>query len=482
MSEPDQNPADAAARQPYPAAPHYDQTSPQPSEQCAQAAHPPYPQAHPQPYPQPWPPVRYDPYAGAGQWVQYPDPYARFHPPQPGRQAEPPTGPSRGRRTLVGAAAVVAAAALVASGFGIGRAVDRTDGNGSVAGGQDPTQQDPTQQQPTFQLPDLFPGGGSGGGTGSGRSSNPTATATQQKGIVTIVSTLGYQNAQSAGTGMILSSDGEVLTNNHVISGATSIRVTDETTDKSYRATVVGTSPANDVAVLKLSNASGLTTARVGDASDVSDLRVGDAVTGVGNGGGTGTLTAASGKVTALERTITATDEDGSNSERLTGLIQTDAPIVAGDSGGPLYDSDGDVVGIDTAAATGNGTNTGRASVAYAIPIDDALTLADQIERGVETSSVHIGLPAFIGVGVADATTGNGAGITSVLENGPAAKAGITAGSVITAVGGKSVNDAASLKTRLAAYEPGQKVTLTWNDTQGRQRTATVTLATGPAD
>ncbi|MBE7163487.1 MAG: PDZ domain-containing protein, partial [Williamsia herbipolensis] len=256
------------------------------------------------------------------------------------------------------------------------------------------------------------------------------------------------------------------------------ITVTDETTGKSYRADVVGTDASDDVAVLKLRNASDLTTAEVGDASDVSDLGVGDTVTGVGNGGGTGTLTQASGKVTALEKSITATDESGQNAERLTGLIQTNAPIVAGDSGGPLYDADGDIVGIDTAASAQNGSNT--ASVAYAIPIDDAMKVVDQIESGVETSSVQIGLPAFIGVGISQTTTG-GAGVTSVLDGGPADKAGITAGSVITAVGGKSVTSGDSLKTRLGAYDPGERVTITWTDTSGATQSATVTLAEGPA-
>ncbi|SHH53108.1 serine protease, S1-C subfamily, contains C-terminal PDZ domain [Jatrophihabitans endophyticus] len=480
----------------------------------------------PSPYPSPYPsaqpqqqPGHGSPYLGSysseypGPYTNpYADPYATEYRPQPGYGAVgtyPPAGSPapagrspRRRRALVGVGGAALAAALVLSGVGIGRAT--TDGSGTVA------------QQPAFgngssssgsgstgsgsgsgnsgnsgntgQLPGqgVLPGGGQGnsgnGNSGNGNSSQGSGTAasaTQQKGIVTITSVLKYENAESAGTGMILSSDGEILTNNHVISGATSITVTDETTGRSYKADVVGTDKSDDVAVIKLRNASGLTTAQVGDASDVSALKVGAAVTGVGNAGGTGSLTAASGKVTALEQSITASDESGSDSEKLTGLIKTDAGIVSGDSGGPLYDSSGDVVGINTAASSGNGS--GATSEGYAIPIDDALTIARQIESGVETSSVRIGLPAFIGVGVTDSASG-GAGITSVVEGGPAADAGITSGSVITEVGGKSVTNGTSLKKRLAAYDPGQRVAITWTDTSGSSHTKTVTLTSGPAD
>ena len=166
------------------------------------------------------------------------------------------------------------------------------------------------------------PFGGSGsnpfGGSSSG-GSGTTATAAQQVGIVDVNTVLKYQGAQAAGTGMILSSDGEVLTNNHVVDGATSISVTVVSTGKTYTATVVGTDPTDDVAVIQLQHASGLQTAKLGDSSKVS---VGDAVTGVGNAGGTGKLTQASGTVEGLNQSLTATDDNGQNAEQLTGMIE----------------------------------------------------------------------------------------------------------------------------------------------------------------
>ena len=435
--------------------------------------------------------------------VQYPsgepqDPHAAgygYYPPYPYQTAgygygfPPPVVPSRSRRAkraLVGVGAAALAAGLVASGVVIGHetgssgsiASSATSGGSSSTGGSSGS-----SSGSTGTLPGL--GDGSSSGTSGGTTSTGvTATSKQQAGIVTIVSVLKYQNAESAGTGMILTSDGEILTNNHVIDGATSVTVTVESTGKSYKATVVGTDSTDDIAVLQLKNASGLTTAKVGDSSDVADVSTGDTVTGVGNAGGTGTLTAASGKVTAVGKTITATDESGANSETLKNLIETDAAIISGDSGGPLYDSNGTIIGIDTAASSSSSTSVNGASVAsqaYAIPITNALTIAKQIESGVETSSVHIGLPAFLGVGLSDTTT-SGATVGSVVSGGPAAKAGISAGDTITAVGGTSITSASALSSAMAKHSPGDRVTVSWADTAGQSHTATVTLTTGPAD
>jgi S1-C subfamily serine protease len=367
---------------------------------------------------------------------------------------------------VTGGLTVLAAAGLVG---GLIAAQGSTTISGTGAIGEiAPT--DPGGQNPV-NPGELIPG--SNGGT-SNTSSASIATAAQKEGIVTVVSVLQYQNAESAGTGLVLSSGGEVLTNNHVINGATSVTVTIASTGKSYRADVVGTDPSDDVAVLQLRNASGLTTANVADTSDVS---VGDAVTGVGNAGGTGTLRASSGKVTALDQSITATDNDGQDPEKLTGLIQTNAQIISGDSGGPLYNASGEVVGIDTAASL----NRTATESAYAIPINKAVGIADQIEAGTETSKIHIGLPAFLGVGL-DAQTTDRALISSALDGGPAAGAGITAGSVVTAVDGTHIGTAASLKPALQKHQPGDKVSITWTDASGSSHTATVTLVAGPAD
>lgn len=313
-------------------------------------------------------------------------------------------------------------------------------------------------------------GNGSSSGSSGSSGSTTSATGAQEVGIVVIDTALQYQNAEAAGTGMVLSPNGEILTNNHVVDGATSIKVTVVTTGKTYTAKVVGTDPTDDVAVLQLSNASGLQTAKLASSA----AKVGESVTGVGNAGGTGSLTAATGTVTALDQTITASDDNGGNAEQLSGLIETNAPIQSGDSGGPLYGSSGTILGMDTAASSGGQT------VGYAIPIATAEKIAAQIESGVDNSTIHQGYPAFLGVSVQNGS--DGAAIAGVLSGGPAADAGITAGDVVTAVGGTAVTSADGLSTALKSYSPGDRVTVTWVDTSGATHSATVTLAAGPAD
>ncbi len=395
------------------------------------------------------------------------DPYYGYQPPAPLPAPEPAPAPRRSRAGVIAAGLATLAAGAVVAGVAVAQ-VDST----TVTGSGSTTELLPTAPGNTNgQLPDM--NGGSSASNGSGRSTSVAlATAQQTKGVVTIVSVLKYQNAESAGTGMILTSNGEILTNNHVISGATSITVTVESTGRHYRASVVGTDPSDDVAVLQLQNASGLTTAKLGNSSGV---RVGNKVVGVGNAGGTGTLRASSGSVTALNQSITATDETGGSGEKLTGLIEVNAPIISGDSGGPLYDSSGHIVGMNTAASAARSQET-----AYAIPIDKATGIADQIESGVETSKIHIGLPAFLGVSVED--NAQGAVVAGLLSGGPASGAGITPGSMITAVDGNRVTSSASLKSTLAKYQPGQRVTVTWTGTDGAAHSASVTLASGPAD
>ncbi|MFB2580143.1 S1C family serine protease [Herbiconiux sp. P15] len=297
------------------------------------------------------------------------------------------------------------------------------------------------------------------------------ASAEQTAGVVTIVSDLSYEGAASAGTGIVLTSDGLILTNNHVVEGSTSIEVTDELTGTEYTATVVGTDSTHDIAVLQLEGASGLETATLSDTAAAA----GDAVTAVGNAEGTGDLVAASGTVTALEQSITTQSETGIEGETLEGLIQIDADIVSGDSGGPLLNAEGEVVGINTAASSGSADITG-----FAIPIDDALDIVTQIEAGADTSTIEIGYPGFLGVGIGSGTTG-GAVVAGVYENTPAAEAGLAAGDTITAVDGTPVATAAELSANLGAREPGETVTLEWTTAAGTAQSATVTLIAGPA-
>jgi S1-C subfamily serine protease len=323
--------------------------------------------------------------------------------------------------------------------------------------------------------------GGSGGTAGATAGTSTVAAATQATadqlvGVVDITTVLGYENGEAAGTGMVLTPDGEILTNNPVVEGATSVTVTVLSTGVSYSATVVGTDPTDDVAVLRLSGASGLATVPTDDDA----VAVGDAVTAVGNAGDEAGTAAAAGSVTALDQSITATDESGQDAEQLTGLIEIAADVEAGDSGGPLYDAQGEVAGMDTAASSTGGQ-------AYAIPIATALSVAEQIVDGVDDATIHQGYPAFLGISVQSAGTDTstdaaGATIAGVVADGPADQAGLAAGDVITAIGRTTIATADDVSTALADLDPGATVAVTWTDTTGQSQTATVTLATGPAD
>ena len=244
------------------------------------------------------------------------------------------------------------------------------------------------------------PGSADGSGTAAGTAgtavdSDP-ATDAESTGVVLVDTELGYEGAAGAGTGIVLTADGEVLTNYHVVEGATAIRVTVASTGRSYAAEVVGRSAGADVALLRLDGASGLTTAALDDDA----VAVGDAVTAVGNAGGTGTLTAADGTVTALDASITTAAEGSVASEELTGLVETDADVVPGDSGGPLLDAEGEVVGIDTAASSGGEID------GYAVPVEDALAVVEQITSGRASAAVQVGASPFLGVQVTDTATG----------------------------------------------------------------------------
>jgi S1-C subfamily serine protease len=329
-------------------------------------------------------------------------------------------------------------------------------------------------------------------GTGSGAPATISSIASKvDPGLVDINTTLSYQEAQAAGTGMVITSSGEVLTNNHVIDGATAISVTDVGNGQTYTATVVGYDIAQDLAVLQLHGASGLQTVSIGNSASVS---VGQSVVGIGNAGGTGgTPSSAGGSVTALNQSITATDAGNSNAEQLSGLIQTNADIQPGDSGGPLVDDSGQVIGIDTAGSAGFQFQTGGGS-GYAIPINEAVTTAKQIEAGHGSASVHIGLTAFLGIEVQPATSGGFGGgafgqggqqgtgvvVAAVVTGEPAEGAGILAGDTITSLAGTTVDSPSALTAALATHHPGDKVQIEWTDQAGQSHTATVQLASGP--
>jgi S1-C subfamily serine protease len=287
-------------------------------------------------------------------------------------------------------------------------------------------------------------------------------------GIVDIYTTLGYENGLAAGTGMILSRSGEVLTNNHVISGATRFKVVDVTTHRSYTATVVGYSVSRDIAVLQLAHASGLRTVRLGGTVPV---RVGQQVVARGNAQGRGgPPKSAKGRIVALHRQIVAQDESGS--ETLSNLIATDAPVVPGYSGGPLEDAQNRVLGMVTA-----GSLTG-AHRGFAIPIKQALQLARQIESGKSNAVVHVGPTAFLGVVLKDVR--GGAQVTQIVSGKAAATAGLVAGDVITSLNGATISSSADVRRAVLTLVPGKAVAIGWTDTGGVAQSGTITPTSGP--
>lgn len=298
-------------------------------------------------------------------------------------------------------------------------------------------------------------------------------------------------NARAAGTGIVLSSSGEVLTNNHVISGATSISVTDVGNGQTYPATVVGHDRGHDIAVLQLQGASGLQTASIGDSNTVA---VGDEIAAIGNAGGRGgTPSIAAGTVSALDQTITVRDDTGS-AHRLTGLIHVTAPLRPGYSGGPLVNAAGQVVGVNTAASAGSQSSGGDG---FAIPINDAIAISKQIDAGITSASVDIGPTAILGVAVQEPTAQarpgeqgssgsrsgavvSGAVVTGVMRGSPAEQSGLAAGDVIVSLDAAVVDSPSALATLLTGHHPGDLVRLAWVDPSGQQHTATVRLAAGP--
>ncbi|HEV3263955.1 MAG TPA: trypsin-like peptidase domain-containing protein [Acidimicrobiales bacterium] len=429
-----------------------------------------------------------------------PPPGAWFHPGYAGPPPAQPTAIKKRRGLVAGLAAAIVAVAVVA-GAGLGHVV--------WSSGATPT----SSAAPGITNPggSASPGNGNGSspfGSGSSGSNGNSSTgagapsdiagisAKVNPALVDINTNLSYQNEQAAGTGMVLTSDGVILTNNHVIDGATSISVTDIGNGKTYTANVVGYDRTGDIAVIKLVNASGLKTI----ATSSGTAAVGQAIVGIGNAGGAGgTPSAAGGSITALNQSITASDNGGGNAENLTGLIEINAGIQPGDSGGPLVNTSGQVIGMDTAASSSNGYQV-SGSQAYAIPIGTALSIAKQIQAGTASNTIHIGATGFLGISVqSSSSTGNGgfggggngsggngnsatsgATIVSVLPNSAAASAGLAQGDVITALNGTAVNAASDLSNLLVPHHPGDTVQLQWTDQSGQTHTAGVTLATGP--
>jgi S1-C subfamily serine protease len=339
-----------------------------------------------------------------------------------------------------------------------------------------------------------------------------------EPGIVDVTANLQYLQETAKGTGFVIdAAAGLVLTNNHVIDQATSVTVTLVTSGRSYPARILGYDAADDVALLQVRGAV-LTAVRTGDSSLVD---VGMPVLAIGNEAGQGgSPTVAPGVISNLGRTIVASDQSSGLTETLHGMFQTSADIRPGDSGGPLADASGRVIGIDTAAG-GSTVYSG-----YAIPVNQALPIARQIAAGRPggsglSSRVRIGLPAFLGVllpgsassgsrrqdsqevrqdgavsgdgrvcsGTSDipavpahvTPVRSGALVGGVLCGAPADQAGIVTGDVITSVAGEPVSSPGSLTALLRRYHPGSVVQLAWTGPDGSPHTGAVTLTAGPA-
>lgn len=428
--------------------------------------------------------------------------------PQPGTRA-------RRRRTLLTyltVAVVAAAAGAGLTGYALSGNQARSSANGAPSGGSGGN---------TGGFPGGFPSGSSHGGVSS--STERAVVSAVRPGLVEISSNLAYQGSQAAATGMVITKDGLVLTNNHVITDTTQLTAKVVATGQQFPARWLGYDSADDVAVIKLIGAHNLRTVPLGNSSGV---RLGDHVIAIGNAYGAGRFPAVAGTITGMHRTITASDSGAATKETLHGMLQTDAGIVQGDSGGPLSNTAGQVIGMNTAAATGSfGSST--QNVGFAIPINKALRIAHEIIRGKSSPSIQIGSTGFLGVLVPAGQASQvmspqqqrdrqlrqdqagfpsvqpsapvclqnsesagvpahvapvpaGALIIGELCNTPADKAGIIAGDVITSVGGRRIFSPKQLTGVMLGFRPGMSVKVTWVDIKGQTHTGSLHLIQAP--
>lgn len=396
---------------------------------------------------------------------------------QPPSEGQPPSGgqPNRLRRILLVGLGAILLVAAVSVGVELGKSVDRT------------------KAQPTASQAIPSPSKTSSPGSSS-KINVPAVAAKVDPAVVDITSIVPSAGEEFAGTGMILTSDGEVLTNNHVIANGTEITAQIDGKGKKYTVRVLGADPKLDVALVQLVGASGLPTVAVGNSSNV---QVGDQVVAIGNALDLkGPPTVTEGIVSALGRSIQASDS-GSNAapENLNGLIQTDAPINPGNSGGPLVDAAGHIIGMNTAAASGSSSQSAT-NIGFAIPINQALSVAQEIQQGKGSSTVLINTGGFIGVEVitiSEAKKGSsgpfgnptpavksGAYVAGVLEGTPAMVSGMQEGDVIVAVNGISISSPTDLGSVLQRDTVGQAVTVTWVAPSGLRHSASVTLIVRP--
>jgi S1-C subfamily serine protease len=379
----------------------------------------------------------------------------------------PPVTPPPSIWHRIAAYVVLAAVVAAAAGIGIGYSIAR------VVNPQQSAQASPIALAP---IEPTAPSSGSN----SGNTSAAAVAAKVDPAIVDINTTVGSNAA--AGTGMIVSSTGEILTNNHVVSSSSSITVTVQGRAQKYSAHVVGVNVSQDVAVIQIDGGvSGLPTVQFANSSG---LQVGDTVVAIGNAlGQGGTPHATRGQVTALDQTITA-GEGGGVSETLSGMIESDAVIYEGDSGGALVNGAGQVVGMITAGQA-QGFRSSASNVGYAIASNTAVAQVNRIRAHEQAADLIYGQVGYLGVSVQslDSFTAqqlglnvsSGALVAGVQTNSPAATAGITRNSVITSLGGKTITSADDLGTAIRSHRPGDTVSVTWVSSSGTH-TANATL------
>ena len=440
----------------------------------------------------------------------------------------PPPPPPRPPRRRVGLLSYLAVA-LAAGALGAGSVVALYHPAASSSAAPAPSSSGAAPAAPAPLPSTAVPRPSSGSGANSGSLSKV------EQGLVIINTTLQYSSEAAAGTGMVINAaDGLVLTNNHVIENATKITATVAATGRNYPATVVGYDVTGDIALIRLQNFSGLHQVPIGDSSKV---RKGDAVTALGNAQGQSQIVSAAGQVTAINQTITASDQGGTvKTETLHGMIQTNADIVAGDSGGPLVNSAGQVIGMDTAGNDVRFPDQQNAA-GFAIPVNTARSVVSEITAGHASSTIVVGYPPFIGIYVGQGTSsnpqdqatqqqqqnngfggfgngfggfgnGNGSGnggsqscytsnanlsvptsiapvnsgtlVIGTICGSPATAAGLTAGSVITAINGHAVGSPQSLSTIMSKLHPHDTISLTWVTPSGQHENGSLTLTAGP--
>ncbi|MFC4067651.1 S1C family serine protease [Actinoplanes subglobosus] len=359
--------------------------------------------------------------------------------------------PGRGRKIFLAGAAALAIA-LASGGIGAATAVAMAGDNNGTAAVQ-------TGNSSVTRVVD--------------RSSLAQIAAAVQDNVVSITTGSGE------GSGVVLTADGYIVTNNHVVSTAQGSTVTVIFADGTKTsATIVGTDERTDLAVIKAENVSGLKAATFGDSSKIE---VGDTVLALGSPLGLeGSVTA--GIISAKDRSIQSSSEQeqqqtpwGSQQQQqqqsapttMTGLLQTDAPINPGNSGGALVNTNGEVIGINSAIAT-SGSSTGNIGLGFAIPSNKAKQVAESLMQGKKVSH-----PA-LGVSVTNAENG-GAAVSAVVDNSAAAKAKLQRGDVVTKVDGKPIDDSDDLVAAVQAGTVGQQMTLTFTR-NGAEQTVTVTL------